>query len=271
MPTQVFIIPPRSPREHKQLGVTTSDKTHANNSDAEKPSSQSESHSPVGEQKKCSSDPKLSTIKIHISPPERILDNLFDWDDEDRRFGHRSTPTRRQRQRYKEPPPSSSRIIENVSPPPQHGTFAAIVSAPIVELPAALIQSNAIDYTTTSKRDESTHLDEIHGYTLLHLAAKLGHEDIMRLLINETSQANSLCNSRGQTPLLCAIESGSTSTATLLMEQDPLSLTCKDSIGSSAFHYATEHCNDTVLSRAISLLKRLSSSTVRHTVSFSQS
>jgi hypothetical protein len=51
------------------------------------------------------------------------------------------------------------------------------------------------------------------------------------------------------------------------MEQDPISLTCKDNIGSSVFHYATEQCNDIVLSRAISLLKRLSSSTARVTVS----
>ncbi|CAF3057365.1 unnamed protein product [Rotaria sp. Silwood2] len=88
------------------------------------------------------------------------------------------------------------------------------------------------------------------------------------MLINETSHANSLLNTRGQTPLLCAIEAGSTSTATLLMEQDPLSLTCKDNIGSSVFHYATEHCNDIVLSRAIALLKRLSSSAARVTVSY---
>jgi ankyrin repeat protein len=108
---------------------------------------------------------------------------------------------------------------------------------------------------------------ELQGQTLLHLAAKLGHEEIVRMLISETSQASILLNTRGQTPLLCAIEAGSTSTATLLMEQDPLSLTCKDNIGSSVFHYATEQCNDIVLNRAISLLKRLSSSAARGTVS----
>ncbi|CAF4411365.1 unnamed protein product, partial [Adineta steineri] len=85
------------------------------------------------------------------------------------------------------------------------------------------------------------------------------------MLISETSHANTLLNIRGQTPLLCAIESGSTSTATLLMEQDHLSLTCKDNMGSSVFHYATEQCNDIVLSRAIALLKRLSSSASRIT------
>ncbi|CAF4225458.1 unnamed protein product [Rotaria socialis] len=106
---------------------------------------------------------------------------------------------------------------------------------------------------------------ELQGQTLLHLAAKLGHEEIMRTLITETSHMNSLLNTRGQTPLLCAIEAGSTSTATLLMEQDPMSLTSKDNIGSSVFHYATEHCNDIILSRAIALLKRLSSSAARLT------
>ena len=124
-----------------------------------------------------------------------------------------------------------------------------------------------IDHTTTTaKREGSLDTDNIQGQTLLHLAAKLGHEEIMRILISETSHASILFNTRGQTPLLCAIEAGSTSTATLLMEQDPLSLTCKDNIGSSVFHYATEQCNDIVLSRAISLLKRLSSSAAKVTV-----
>ena len=121
--------------------------------------------------------------------------------------------------------------------------------------------------STAIKREGSLDTGDSQGQTLLHLAAKLGHEEIMRMLITETSHANILLNTRGQTPLLCAIEAGSTSTATLLMEQDPLSLTCKDNIGSSVFHYATEQCNDIVLSRAISLLKRLSSSAARVTVS----
>ena len=68
------------------------------------------------------------------------------------------------------------------------------------------------------------HLQEIRGQTLLHLAARLGHDEIMRLLISETSQASILMNKTGQTPLLTAIEAGSTSTATLLMESDPRSI-----------------------------------------------
>jgi ankyrin repeat protein len=139
-------------------------------------------------------------------------------------------------------------------------------------LPTSQSTSNAIDHTspsmpsTTIKREGSLETGDTQGQTLLHLAAKLGHEEIMRMLITETSHANILLNSRGQTPLLCAVEAGSTSTATLLMEQDPLSLACKDHIGSSVFHYATEQCNDIVLSRAIALLKRLSSSAARVTV-----
>jgi hypothetical protein len=253
MPTQVFIIPAKSPRAHKPLHISISNK------DLEKKKSQSELYTPIGEQTKFLSDQKISTIKMRINPPEPLLDNFFDLDDEDQRFGYRTKFIRRQK--YKEPLP---RIQEDE---PQHPTFSAIVSAPIVELPAELKSSTTNDYTLTSKRDDSTDLNEIQGQTLLHLAAKLDHEDIMRILINETSQGNVLLNTRGQTPLLCAIESGSTSTATLLMEQDPLSLTCKDNIGSSVFHYATEQCNDIVLSRAISLMKRLSSSTARLLVS----
>ena len=45
---------------------------------------------------------------------------------------------------------------------------------------------------------------KLQGQTLLHLAAKLGHEEIMRMLINETSQANILLNtSRTNTITLC--------------------------------------------------------------------
>jgi ankyrin repeat protein len=201
---------------------------------------------------------------IRITPPERILDNQFDLEDEDRRFGRRAPSPRRSRQKYKEPLPL---IVEDEPQPQQHVSVVALVSAPIVALPAGLTSSTPNDHTATPKQEGSTDSAEPQGQTLLHLAARLGHEDIMRMLVNETSHANVLLNNRGQTPILCAIESGATSTATLLMEHDPLSLTCKDSLGSSVFHYATEQCNDIVLSRAISLLRQLSSSTARLTVS----
>lgn len=259
MPTQIFIIPSKSIKPHQPLGVSVSEKP-----ENKQIGSQSEPNSPIGEQTKYASEDELSKIKEHhsmrIKPPQLIFDNLSDWDDEDHRFGRRPTFPKRRRPKYKEPLP---RIQEYEI---QHPTVFAIVSAPIVELPAALIPSNSIDHTLTSKQ-ESTDSNEIQGQTLLHLAAKLGHEEIMRMLISETSYANTLLNARGQTPLLCAIEAGSTATATLLMEQDHLSLTCKDNIGSSVFHYSTEQCNDIVLSRAISLLKRVSSSAARLTVS----
>ena len=108
--------------------------------------------------------------------------------------------------------------------------------------------------------------DEVNGETLLHLTARLGHDEIMRFLICETSQAGILTNRRGQTPLLIAIESGSTSTATLLMESDPRSIVVSDVNQSSVFHYACEHCNDVVLHRAIVLSKRLYSTSDRITV-----
>jgi hypothetical protein len=109
-------------------------------------------------------------------------------------------------------------------------------------------------------------LKEVRGQTLLHLAASLGHDEIMRLLISETSQAGMLMNKQGQTPLLTAIEAGSTSTATLLMESDPRSIVASDVNGSSVFHYACENCNDVVLHRAINLSKRLNSTNDRITV-----
>jgi len=236
--------------------------------------SQSVPDTPINAQSKSSSDNKLSVIKtipsVRISPPQPMIDSLFDWDDEDRRFGRRQAFIRHRQQQQKQFHERLARIQEGVVQE-QMSTVSAIVSAPIVDAPGTQAPSNAIDHTTTIattiKREGSLDTGDLQGQTLLHLAAKLGHEEIMRMLITETSQVNILLNTRGQTPLLCAIEAGATSTATLLMEQDPLSLACKDNIGSSVFHYATEQCNDIVLSRAISLLKRLSSSAARVTVS----
>ena len=261
MPTQIFIIPPKASRTHKPLTITTSD-----HSARDEKTSESVPNTPMSIPTLSSSDNKLSVIKtipsVRISPPQQVTDNFFDWDDDERPFGRSSKFIRHRRQKQFQE--RLDRIQEGVVQP-QSSTVSAIVSAPIVEAPTAQGASNVTDYptTTTLKREGSVDTGEIQGQTLLHLAARLGHEDIMRVLINETSQASMLTNARGQTPLLCAIEAGSTSTATLLMEQDPLSLACKDNIGSSVFHYATEQCNDIVLSRAISLLKRLSSSNAR--------
>jgi len=48
---------------------------------------------------------------------------------------------------------------------------------------------------------------------LVHIAAKLpGHEDVVRVIISESTSMTSLTNSNGQIPLLCAIQSGSTLT-----------------------------------------------------------
>ncbi|CAF3155589.1 unnamed protein product [Rotaria socialis] len=132
-------------------------------------------------------------------------------------------------------------------------------------------QYSSVNGTFTSVIDQqaisiaATPVKEIRGQTLLHLAARLGHDEILRLLISETSQASVLMNAKGQTPLLTAIEAGSVSTATLLMEADPRSIIANDDNGSSVFHYACEHCSDVVLHRAITLSKRLNSTSDRIT------
>ena len=262
MPSQILIIPPKKPRSNRPLVMTASEKNSK-----EEESNQSVPETTLTDQRLWSSDNKLSRIKtipsVRISPPQPIVDNLFDWDDEDRQYGIHRRPKfirHRQRQKYHEPLP---RIQEGIS-------STALVSAPTFDLPSPTTMSNMNEFNNSLsspvKNEASIDCGDSRGQTLLHLAARLGHEEIMRMLISETSHASILLNARGQTPLLCAIEAGSTSTATILMEQDPLSLTCKDSIGSNVFHYATEQCNDIVLSRAISLLKRLSSSTARMTV-----
>jgi ankyrin repeat protein len=95
------------------------------------------------------------------------------------------------------------------------------------------------------------------GETLIHLSARLGHEHILRRLIQETSYATRLTNAKGQTPLLCAIQSSNSSIAIFLMEIDPITITVHDNNQNSVFHYAANLCDDIVLSRAISLIKRL--------------
>lgn len=264
MPGQVLIIAPKLSRLNNQThGSSLSDRHVSEQSD-----SYSDASSFIDEQKLSPKPNQLLTKKAHlvmrITPPQPVFDSSFDWDEEDQPFGARSSLTRRQRSKLNE---LHARNHEGFL---KHPNLSSIISAPSIDLGFGFRASNISDYTMSSKRDAHPDVSETQGQTLLHLAAKLGHEDVMRILICETSHADMLLNTRGQTPLLCAIEYGSTSTAALLMEHNPLSLTCKDNIGSSVFHYATEHCNYIILSRAISLLKRLSSSTARQTVSFYQ-
>ncbi|CAF0744146.1 unnamed protein product [Didymodactylos carnosus] len=245
---QIYIIPPKK-RSNAPLIKYQSVENVTSNSTPSTPATFNKHDTKLG----------INVIPaVRISPPAAI-ENPLDWDDglfdNDKRFGRyrRSFIHRR-----------STNQNEMLRRPST--TAAVVVAAPLLDNTSAAAAAGTASGTpeyATSKR-EST-LDRECGQTLLHLAAKLGHEDIVRMLICETSYASSLINNKGQTPLLCAIEAGSTSTATLLMEQDPISLTIKDDSDSSVFHYAAEQCNDIVLSRAIALLKRLSSSNARLT------
>jgi len=79
------------------------------------------------------------------------------------------------------PPPGSIAI------PPRLNSFQNGGYASLIDHQAALITENE--------------LKEGRGQTLLHLAARLGHDEIMRLLICETPQASMLMNTKGQTPV----------------------------------------------------------------------
>lgn len=146
------------------------------------------------------------------------------------------------------PPPSQATLTV----PAHRNSLQNITYAPVIDNQALTFAANSFA--------------EFRGQTLLHLAARLGHDEILRVLISETSQTGALMNKKGQTPLLTAIEAGSTSTATLLMEADPRAIIASDNNGSSVFHYACEHCNEVVLHRAIALSKRLNSTSDRITV-----
>lgn len=128
----------------------------------------------------------------------------------------------------------------------------------------SVIPTRSTEPTATT----NTSYQNLRGQTLMHLAARLGHDEILRLLFCETSQASMLMDKQGQTPLLIAIKTGCTNTATLLMESDPRSIIVSDDHGSNVFHYACEYCNDVILNRAITLLKRLNSSSDRIKVNF---
>ena len=234
MPNRVFIIHPKSPKQ-----PVTSE-----SNDQQRP------------------DETVNTVRMRINAPPLNVDPANDWDDEEFHFRYRPISLgRRQPKQYQQ---TLTRVSEDESPYP---AFSAIVSAPLVKLPHETRASASGESGLSTKRKESGDSTNIQGQTLLHLAAILGHEEIMRILIGEISQDVPLINTRGQTPLLSAIEAGSTSTAIFLMIQNPLSLTCQDTNGSSVFHYATENCNHIVLNRALSLLKQLNSCAARLTVS----
>ena len=145
---------------------------------------------------------------MRITAPPLALDGgASDGEDDDLYPPRRAPNNPRQRRKYREPPRSMQNDDSKCT------AFAAIVSAPIVRVPS--------EQRLEAPRNACTDSDDVQGQTLLHLAATLGHEEIMHLLINETSHANTLLNARGQTPLLSAIEAGSTNTATFLMVQNP--------------------------------------------------
>ena len=114
MPAQIFIIPPKQTRTHKPLTISNSDK-----SPREENVSQSVPDTPLKEQTMSSSDNKLSVIKVipsvRISPPQPIIDNLFDWDDEDQQFGRRPTFIRHRQQQRKQFQERLARIQEGVA------------------------------------------------------------------------------------------------------------------------------------------------------------
>ncbi|UJR29721.1 hypothetical protein I4U23_017270 [Adineta vaga] len=81
---------------------------------------------------------------------------------------------------------------------------------------------------TSLELTNKTNSDLSNGETLFHLSSRLGHEYILRRLIEETPYGTRLTNSKGQTPLLCAIQSSHSSTAIFLMDIDPITITVCD-------------------------------------------
>jgi hypothetical protein len=212
---------------------------------------------------------------VSIGIPTDLSDDENDFDDnslarDNYRFAPQIIRTRRRSRHNSIQLPSNQQRYSRSST--RKSDLLVIQAPPPGNLPMP-IKQNSIQHTIhPSIIDHQPMLfavnsfKEIRGQTFLHLAARLGHDEILRLLISETSQASMLMNKKGQTPLLTAIEAGSTSTATLLMESDPRSIIASDNNGSSVFHYACEHCNDVVLHRAIALSKRLNSTSDRITV-----
>jgi hypothetical protein len=264
MSNQVLILPSKQIQRQQRLPTKLNNRLSQENSRLQSTCAMII----LNEQGLSASDPKLSTIpSTRINPPQRLADSLLDWDDDERRSMCQKIFRRCRQQQQQQRHVYNRSVYIQQNKCVQQATISGIVSAPTIDLldqPTTITIEQSMNITG---HDERIQRNTIGGQTLLHLAAKLGHDDIIRILIGETSHATRLINARGQIPLLCAIEAGSTSTASILMEHDPLSLTCKDSIGSSVFHYATEQCNDIILNRAISLLKRISSSAARATVS----
>lgn len=222
--------------------------------------------------------PSLRANRLQAGPSVEVLNDIsdgeFDYDDdasakENYRFAPQIIRSRYSRHGSFQLPANFQRrfrtserrndLLVIQAPPP--GSISQAAKQNSLQYSPYLFQIDNQAIATTANTAK-----EVRGQTLLHLAARLGHDEILRLLVSETSQASVLMNKKGQTPLLSAIEAGAVSTATLLMEADPRSIIASDINGSSVFHYACEHCSDVVLHRAITLSKRLNSTSDRITV-----
>ena len=94
----------------------------------------------------------------------------------------------------------------------------------------------AIKYLVDTMEDKNPKIDKRHGWTLLHLAAKLGRIEIVKYVISKVLNINPKDN-HGQTPLHIAATFGKLDVVKLIMEKLEIK-SPKDNNGKIPLHNA---------------------------------
>lgn len=96
--------------------------------------------------------------------------------------------------------------------------------------------------------DSDLNATTLGGQTLLLLAAKAGHEDVVRLLLHVNNQVN--INARGleqKTPLIWAAQNGHEAVVRVLLAADEIDVNATESFGGTSLHWAARSGQEAIV------------------------
>ncbi|KAK2600180.1 hypothetical protein QQS21_005051 [Conoideocrella luteorostrata] len=94
---------------------------------------------------------------------------------------------------------------------------------------------------------------QMFGESILHWAAKVGHEEILRLLLRFSRQKVNARDKHGNTPLSLAATGGHYNVVELLLAQSDVDVNCRNHLGESALFQAAHAGYPAVASRLLSV------------------